>query len=150
MLSSSGIKDNPAKGVTTMPRETISGLHDCAKALSMKQGCSIAVAQSTMTDVLDVIEGEIMRLGGVQFVDRFTIKKQFKQERRGLNPATKEPIIIRGRYTLRLTVGKALFEKLNPQREAPTTVTATIPFKLVGRFKPGVKTKRPQNIRDNF
>ena len=130
-----------------MPRETISGIHDCSKALSIKRGCSIAVAQSMMIDMLDVVESEILRLGGVQFVDRFTIKKHFKPERQGFNPAVEDVITIPERYTLKLTVGKALFEKLNPQCEMP--VATTTQFKRVGRFKPNLNIARADTNEDN-
>ena len=131
-----------------MPRETISGIHDCSKALSIKRGCSVPVAQSIVTDVLDVMIDEIMRLGGVQFVDRFTIKRCFKQERQGFNPATEEIMTIPERYTLKLTVGKALFESLNPEYEDPTIITDPMPFKKTGRFKPRLNIARAEVYED--
>jgi nucleoid DNA-binding protein len=94
-----------------MPREVISGLRDCAKALSIKRECSIAVARDLITDMLDVMVEEIERLDGVQFVNLFTIKKIFREERHGYNPATEEPMYIPARWTLRLTVGKGLLER---------------------------------------
>ena len=126
-----------------MPRENISGFHDCAKALSAKRGCSVSISHSIIHDVLDVMVEEIERLGGVQFVNIFTIKKYFRHERQGFNPATEEPMFIPARYTLRLNVGKGLFERLNPDYEFPDyddehdTEPAPMPIKFVGRFKPG-------------
>jgi len=127
-----------------MPRETISGIHDCAKALSIKYGCSIATARRTVIDVLDVIEEEIMRLGGVQFVGRWTLKKHYKKERQGFNPASEKIMTIPGRYSLKLTVGKHFLEKLNPSER----VFKPIPFKRVGMFKPRLNIHRSKTNKD--
>jgi nucleoid DNA-binding protein len=128
-----------------MPRETISGFYDCAKALSVKRGYTMKYAHSVVNDVLAIMVDEIDRLGGVQFVNLFTIKKHYKHERQGVNPSTAEPITIQGRYTLKLTVGQGLSKRLNPTHDPPTS-TSTIPFKLVGRHRPKLNAaKRPSH-----
>ena len=91
----------------------ISGIQECVKALSEKRKCSLAQAREIINDVLDVMEDEIMRTGGVQFVGRFALKTQSRAERDGRNPSTGEKISIPARNTLKLTIGSLLKDKLN-------------------------------------
>ena len=117
-----------------MPRQTISGIHDCAKSLSIKRECSIAVAKGIIHDVLDVMVEEIIRLGGVQFIDKFTIKQYFRCERQGSNPITGEPMSIPAKNALKFSAGKGLLDRLNPPQ--PTVKCRLPSLGQPKRFKP--------------
>ncbi|MCL2456489.1 MAG: HU family DNA-binding protein, partial [Defluviitaleaceae bacterium] len=78
----------------------------------------------------------------LEFVNRFTLKKHYKEERQGFNPSTEEIMTIPGRFTLKLVVGKLLFEKLNALCEEPTVRAKPLKIKRVGRFKPKLNLRR--------
>jgi len=129
-----------------MPRDgLISGMRDCAKALAAKRNYTIGEAKSIVTDVIDIIIDEIDRTGGVQFVNKLTIKKKYKHERQGINPSTQEPITITERNTLKLTVGKGLMKRLNPMYDVPISPRPSPKVKLYPRRKrkPIYLAKRP-------
>jgi DNA-binding protein HU-beta len=97
-----------------MPRKaTISGVKECAKGLAAKRKCTLAEAKEIVEDVLGVIDDELMRTKGVQFVGRWTVEAIEKSERMGRNPQTGEQIVIPKRVSIKFKLGKALKDRLN-------------------------------------
>jgi len=97
-----------------MPRKsTISGVKECAKSLAAKRKCTLAEAKEIVEDVLGVIDDELIRTKGVQFVGRWTIGAIEKPERMGRNPQTGQEIVIPQRVAVKFKLGKALRDRLN-------------------------------------
>lgn len=101
-----------------MPRKaSIAGTGECAKALAAKRGITLAAAKEILADVLDVMEVELLRTGGLQFVGRFTLSVKERKERTGHNPFSKGPMVIPAKKTVRFSLGKRLDGRLNGEED---------------------------------
>lgn len=99
-----------------MPKKAgMSGIRECAKALAIKRGCTLADARTMVTDVLDVIEDELLRTDGVQFVGLFTLEKKEWAKRMGYNLHTKGQMEIPAKKGVKFKIGKNLETKLNEE-----------------------------------
>ena len=97
-----------------MPRKaSIAGMSECAKSLAAKRGITLASAKEILADVLSVMEDELARTGGLQFVGRWTLSIKDRKERVGYNPSTNEPMTIPAKKTVRFKLGKRLEKRLN-------------------------------------
>ena len=97
-----------------MPRKAnIAGMTECAKRLAVKRNITLAAAKEILTDVLDVMEDELIRTEGLQFVGRWTLSLYERKERIGHNPFSKEPMTIPAKKLIKFKTGKKLEERLN-------------------------------------
>ena len=99
-----------------MPRKAnIAGMTECAKGLAAKRNITLASAKEILSDVLDVMEDELIRTEGLQFVGRWTLTLADRKERIGHNPFAKEPMTIPAKKIIKFKTGKRLEERLNKQ-----------------------------------
>ena len=97
-----------------MPRKaSIAGMNECAKNLAAKRDITLAAAKEMLTDVLDVMEDELVRTEGLQFIGRWTFSVADRKARVGHNPFAKTPMKIPAKRIVKFRIGKKLEERLN-------------------------------------
>ena len=101
------------RGISVPRKASIAGVDECAKNFAARRGITLAAAKEILKDVLDAMEDELVRTGGLQFVGRWTLSISERGERVGHNPFAKEPMTIPAKRVIKFRTGKNLDERLN-------------------------------------
>ena len=88
-------------------------MNECAKSLAVKRDITLTAAKEILADVLDVMEDELIRTEGLQFIGRWTLSVYDRKERVGHNPFAKTPMTIPAKRILKFKTGKRLEKRLN-------------------------------------
>lgn len=89
------------------------GIKECAKMYAKNKGCTLVEAEEAVRGVIAVFRTALVTGMGLSFVDLFSMTPIERKEKRGLNPTTKKPYIIKPYKSIKLSLGKALKEELN-------------------------------------
>lgn len=91
---------------------------DLTKKVASQTKLSINTVAKIIDLTLAEIRTEVAAGHRITFMDFGTFEKKWRTERTGINPATKESIIIPGHYAVNFKVGRAFKECINdPQFE---------------------------------
>lgn len=91
-------------------------MKELVEKMSKETGETKKRSEEIIKKFLDIVEDELADGGSVKLVGHFSLEVKERKARKGRNPQTGKEIHIPEKKAVKLSVGKALAEKVNPAK----------------------------------
>ena len=91
-------------------------MKELVEKMSKATGETKKRSEEIIKKFLDIVEDELADGGSVKLVGHFSLEVKERKARKGRNPQTGKEIHIPAKKAVKLSVGKALAEKVNPAK----------------------------------